>query len=268
MVKEKQSLLLRVGADIGTNEMVLPFLHNETWVYIPIMDQPTHFPHTYDEIFNSNFKDNHRLSHFLPNYQKNEKPHYDPEFWNFTYGEPLKDGGKYSQLKRLGKGDYLLFHAGMYSLNKNEVPLKHWVSTRIVEHYLIGYFVVEKLIEFESTKIQTDKKFKLGVELNAHFLRKEEESCFVIFGSPNQSKLLKFPLKITKNGDNVSPMNLIKELKNRGLEKISRRSGSGNWVPVEALDWTLSQVKNDPGYSHPFSKEELQDVIYKNKNYH
>ena len=121
-----QILLLRVGMDSGFGGLG-PLFPDGTFEYVPIPDAPSRV--SVRSLF---FRDilarsGGSVARFVPAKHKEDPAHYDPEFETFTYGDPTKN--KRRQLLRLGRGDMLVFYAG---LRPPEAP-------RGSKLYIIGY---------------------------------------------------------------------------------------------------------------------------------
>ena len=263
---EKQALLLRIGADTYNSGTLAPIFEDGTWYYIPIPEsnENTLFPFTYQEIPTPDNR--FTIGEWLPKRIQFQKPHFDPEFWMFTYGEPIGKAPKIKQLTRLSKGDLLLFTAGLVKrLKKNPPAIYNSKKDPTPELYLIGMFEIEdvKKIRYNSP-LSSIHKEKLS--LNAHALRRPQRSFLSVRGNPDSSFILKYPLKLTANTEHISVWkNKVyprKELIRRGLKKISYRSMSGNWVPENALSWLLDNINEKEHYPLWISSEKLFEKIY------
>ncbi len=268
----KQALMLRVGADTSAGGTLAPIFEDGTWYYITIPESrpsDTLFPFTYEEIPTPDNR--YTLADWLPKRLRNQKPHYDPEFWLFTYGEPLSSENTnikptINQLKKLRKGDLLLFTAGLVRKSRTDPPAVYrskfdpkW------QLYLIGVFEVES-----TTKVPRGASMKFlrknQLYLNAHALRRPRKSFLAVKGKEDSSFLLKYPLQLTASPNKTAPEDRKAyprdELKSRGLEKISFRSGAGNWVPESALSWILNNIDETAAYPQWISRDRLFEAIY------
>jgi len=130
-----KAMLLRVGIDTGCGGCLSPIFDDGSFEYIPIPEGcATSENRTYLDLPGRSYK---KLSDFVPKKLHNSKPHFDPEFETFTYGDPTTN--KRRQLLRLNSGDLLIFYAGLYSTVKIDIP----------RLFIIGYFVVDKVYDFE-----------------------------------------------------------------------------------------------------------------------
>jgi hypothetical protein len=221
-----KGLLLRVGIDKGTGGCLAPLFEDGTFEFIPIPE--TRITSENRVYVNIRGKSGKMLGDFLPKKIKYSHPHFDPEFKSYTYGDPTRT--KRNQLSKLNPGDLLIFYAGL-------IPLHRKVNPRL---YVIGYFKVEKVYDFQKiTQTNYTLAFK-KVKNNAHakyfFKMKEmnlefpENNLIIIKGNSKNSKLLKKAILI---GD--SKGNLLKK-----LEPIFGYKGSlvwavGHWIEEEYI---------------------------------
>ena len=256
-----KTLLLRVGVDTGQNSggTLAPIYPDGTWSYIPIPDLETNFPLSYGQIPTNN---NKTLADWLPKKFRRLFPHYDPEFWTYSYGEPISGAVKQKQLLKLKKGDFLLFWAG---LTKNEPDLPKIYANKThepIEAYLIGFFEIDEIVQVPAN-FSKEAITDLNLTLNAHSLRLKREKYLAARGNPDNSKLLKYPLKLTNNDKKSNEMRRmlpIQSLIEYGLEKISFRSGAGNWVPEKAFTYLQANIQSDV-YPEWIKKQELEKLI-------
>jgi hypothetical protein len=123
--------LLRVGVDSGCGGMQGPVFSTGDFEFIPIPDARMLDTRTYG---NTKGRSCRMLADFFPQNRQArmavQPMHVDPEFVTFTYGDPTspKRG-----LRRLQKGDLLVFYAGLEGFEYASPP----------GLYLIGYFEVE-----------------------------------------------------------------------------------------------------------------------------
>jgi len=173
-----KALLLRVGIDKGTDGALGPIFHDGSFEFIPISegDSKSKEDRAYK---NTVGRGGTPLSIYLPKRIEDRRMHFDPEFATFTYGDPTS---KRAYLLKLEKGDMLVFYAGLspYQTNKYKTAL-----------YLIGYFAVDKIIDFNKlSKEEINECYNL-YPANAHLKRSyDTRGLVIIVGNKNQSKLL------------------------------------------------------------------------------
>ncbi len=135
-----KAYLSRVGADKGNLGCLGPLFKDYSFEFIPIKESlETVEDRTYRTIEG---RSGHKLSVFIPNSKRNLKPHFDPEFETFTYGDPTTDRTKFL---KLNKGDILLFYAGLDPVNFKR-------KTNEGSCYFIGYITVDSVIDFHKEK--------------------------------------------------------------------------------------------------------------------
>src|ERR1700730_5305505 len=126
-----QVVLLRVAIDTGSGGIHGPLFKSGEFEFIPIQDKRNRFGANRETYGNTNGSSRHKpLVDYFPE-ERREKVrsmylHHDPEFETYTYGDPtrLKAG-----LRKLGKGDLLVFYAG----------LEGWDYRCDPSLYIIGY---------------------------------------------------------------------------------------------------------------------------------
>lgn len=181
-----KAMLLRVGIDKGCGGSLSPIFEDGSFEYIPIpeSDPDTKEIRTYQ---NTSGRKNRPLADFLPSKICNNKMHFDPEFETFTYGDP---SSKRNSLLKLDKNDLLVFYAGLtpYKNNKHPTAL-----------YIIGYFVVENVVDFNTLSKEETLKFCDMYSNNAHIKRKDGlKDLSIVEGNKEKSKLLDKAIIISK----------------------------------------------------------------------
>jgi len=128
-------VLLRIGVDSGSGGIQGPLFRDSSFELIPIPDKFRKRgvdPRTYG---NTIGKHGRVLLEYFPERlrekRRNQPMHVDPEFGTFTYGDPTfpKRG-----LRKLNRGDLLVFYAGLEGWGKFKRP---------AALYIVGYFEVE-----------------------------------------------------------------------------------------------------------------------------
>ncbi|WP_429222889.1 hypothetical protein [Methanobacterium oryzae] len=171
-------MLLRIGIDKGTDGCLAPIFKDSSFEYIPLSetDIKSTENRTYRDIIGKNGKP---LSFYLPDRVKDRKMHFDPEFNTFTYGD---QGSKRNYLLKLEKSDLLVFYAGL-------TPFNHEILDEAL--YIIGYFTVENVIDFNKLRKDEIEKYCKIYFNNAHIKRNFFFDNFVIVtGDKDKSKLI------------------------------------------------------------------------------
>lgn len=183
-----KALLLRVGIDRGYGGLS-PVFPDMTYEYIPIYhrnikETEINENRTYSMILGSNKK---LLDEYLPVKLKNQIVHLDPEFKTFTYGDPTRT--KRAALKKLEKNDLLIFYLGGKKQNK---PFEAGC-------FIFGYFVVDKVIDWDN--ISEDKKKGIEKEFknNAHMISSKSKNNLVMVMGKTGSKQLKKCIQISQS---------------------------------------------------------------------
>lgn len=173
-----KAMFLRIGIDKGTDGTLAPIFEDGSFEFIPISeyDENSKEGRTY---LNTIGRKGKPFSTYVPKPIWNYTIHFDPEFDTFTYGDPTS---KRNFLLKLDKGDLLVFYAGL-------MPYKNSVYETAL--YIIGYFLVDEVINFnELSKKEIETAFK-KYSNNAHIKRKDDiDNLVIVVGNPNHSKLL------------------------------------------------------------------------------
>jgi len=172
-----KAMLLRIGIDKGTDGTLGPIFEDGTFEYIPMSEG---FQSTENRTYRNTIgRRGCPLSTYLPDKIIDRTIHFDPEFETFTYGDPTV---KRECLLKLQKDDLLVFYAGL-------TPFK---NDRYKEAlYLIGYFTVENVVDFNQLSETEMKECYLLHANNAHVKRIDyPEDLVIIVGSKRRSRLL------------------------------------------------------------------------------
>jgi hypothetical protein len=179
-------VLLRVGIDTGSGGMLGPIFSDGSFEFIPIDADRDRLGRTYG---NTQGRHGRKLIEYFPKSlrtkMENVPLHFDPEFDTFTYGDPTSPK---QSLKNLGRGDLLVFYAGLKGWSDCETP---------AGLYIIGYFVVELAGEYNNLK--NDGLLKPFAK-NWHILNEHEEKRFdslILVKGSKKSRLLGKAVKIS-----------------------------------------------------------------------
>lgn len=169
--------------------------------------------------------------------------HYDPCFnkkGEFSYGDASHSFNEKSKsyrhiskalnLEKLKEGDLLVFCEILVEFkNKNEVfkaknrsDFLALQKKRDTNLYVIGYFIVDKIVVYNSPQNQNEKRIQIEnlFKNNAHIIEREHEyDCseqnLILVKGKNSSKLLKKAIKIAYTGNNCYNID-----PNSGFEKF------------------------------------------------
>lgn len=169
--------LLRVGVDSGCGGMQGPLFRDGSFEFIPIPDDRMLDRRTYGNTLGRNGRP---FAEFFPAGRQQRmasRPmHVDPEFETFTYGDPTppKKG-----LRRLAKGDLLVFYAGLEGFDFKSPPAL----------YIIGYFEVELAglaTQFSDAAVRRNFSANFHVRHRALFEKQKRELVLVKGGKGSQ----------------------------------------------------------------------------------
>jgi hypothetical protein len=190
-----QVVLLRVGIDTGSGGIHGPLFKDGGFEFVPIRDKRNRFGVNKATYGNTKGRLHRRpLAEYFPE-SRHEKVrnmwlHYDPEFESYTYGDPA---GPKAGLKRLRKGDLLVFYAG----------LEGWDFHCDPALYIIGYFEVEKAIHVRGHRWNEFRKdFGKNFHVRHRPVFEDQKDRLVLVKGGPRSRLLKKPKRISMFGRN------------------------------------------------------------------
>ena len=171
-------MFLRVGIDKGCGGVLAPIFMDGSFEYIPIpeIDPNSTESRTYKNTIGRNGRS---FAYYLPQRISNNPLHYDPEFETFTYGDVK---GKRKYLLKLDKDDLLVFYAG----------LKPFKNSKFDEAlYIIGYFTINRIIDFNQLNKSEKEVTSFLYKNNAHIKRSYSyQDLVIVVGDKNKSCLL------------------------------------------------------------------------------
>lgn len=206
----RKALLLRVGIDRGTGGALGPIFPDGTFEYVPIPESvSTRFPTTYRDLPGRHVN---TLGEILPARLASRRPHFDPDFSFFTYGDAAPR--KRRQLLRLLPGDLLVFYAGLIPDPPDDRP----------RLFAIGYFTVKRVYDLTSRDLdRPDLRRRFGQ--TAHFLRRPRDRQFALVeGRPRFSKFFRRALPLGDGSDC-----LLRDLDGFGYRGSLLRA-VGHWI--------------------------------------
>ena len=182
-----KAMLLRVGIDTGYGGTLGPIFEDGSFEFVPI-------PEYYGRggaipIYSQTLgRWGRPLSTYVPKRFKDAPMHDDPEFETFTYGDPTTVKRRY--LLRLSEGDLLVFYAGLkpYENTAYETAL-----------YIIGYFTVNRIIDFNAITQEAGARYYKEFANNAHARRYDRYyNLVIVSGDKNNSRLLNRAVRISE----------------------------------------------------------------------
>ncbi len=190
-MKGLKAMLLRVGIDKSSDGVLGPIFFDGSFEYIPLSEKEDKSGEirTYNDIIGFKGK---LLSCYLSKKVAVRKVHMDPEFITFTYGD---EGKKASYLRKLKKGDLLVFYAGLTPYVGSEYP---------EALYIIGYFTIREVIDLASkqNKDHAIDEIKKKYPSNSHPKRRDNGDMVLVIGDSDKSKILEKAILISQKNLN------------------------------------------------------------------
>jgi hypothetical protein len=181
--------MLRIGVDSGSGGIQGPLFADGSFEYIPIPDGFNIDERTYG---NTTSGKRRKFIDYFPESSHvtmaNRSIHFDPEFTTFTYGDPTPPK---AGLRRLEKGDMLVFYCG----------LEGWDHTSAPALYLIAYFEVlaaGKPNNFGAQEIH--RLFGNNFHVRHQRVFKRQRADLVLIKGSEHSRLLKQAVCISVMG--------------------------------------------------------------------
>lgn len=231
----------------GEGHFNAPVYGNGKFWYVPIPEgkDATERSWTYAEL---------GLEDVLPKpWRFGEYAHYDPEFPDFTYGEPdtRKHGLRLRIPRQLHKNDFLFFISSLTYRHREDVE-RHPDIVNGWAYYFIGFF------ELEEDPIRVPSPFPQDVvrrfSNNAHIRRKETDDPLLLFRGTSvgkkRSRLLQRAIALsngtTPNDLATHAMPWLKPRRNMGPTGWRYRWWSGDFVGDNGVTLLLSGLGVDP----------------------
>lgn len=181
--------LLRVGIDTGSGGMHGPLFNDGSFEFVPIPDPKGRDERTYG---NTMGQYGRLLVEYFPERRRSVMAdlsmHVDPEWATFTYGDPTPPK---SGLRRLEKGDLLVFYGGLQGWDHDSPPAL----------YLFGYFVVEVAgIAAELGDSFVKQHFAANFHVRHDRVYRNQRDRLVLVTGGTGSKLQQKAVKISSDG--------------------------------------------------------------------
>ncbi len=240
-------VLLRVGIDSGSGGLQGPLFNDGSFEYICIPDKKGVSKHTYGNCIGSNGIPH---SEYFP-VQKRAKiaqqhVHLDPEFETFTYGDPTTPK---RSLRKLEKGDYLIFYAGLQEWAEDA----GWKRKNPPALYIIGYFVVEmagRAADFSKPTLRAE--FGQNFHVRYPTVYKEQRERLVLVKGGMGSRLLRRAHRISSKGTDRAgkPLKVLSP----GMQKV-----------FGDFEGRISIQRSPPRWVAPAFVEKALKFVYKLK---
>jgi hypothetical protein len=201
--------MIRIGVDAGCGGIQSPLFKDGSFEFIPIPENPDIISkYKYGSLIG---RKGRPLADYFPPRRRDSMAlscvHCDPDWHTFTYGDYT--GGPKSGLRKLEKGDILMFTCGLEGWDFDSPPAI----------YLIGYFVVTiagTVSEFSLQDIKTlfwNNAHVRGKRSKKDFTTWDGSELILVKGS-SKSRLLKKAVLLS---------NISRDSKNRPLKVLSLR---------------------------------------------
>jgi len=179
-------MLLRVGMDRGTDGALAPLFSDGSFVHIPPSEwnPATREQRTYLTTIGWN---GCPLATYLPKRVGTRVLHDDPEFVTCTYGDA---SAKRRYILRLHKGDLLAFYAGLQPFHTQRY---------VTALYIIGYFTIERIIDFNGLSPSEIEECHRCYPHNAHMKQSAPMTDLVlVVGDSARSTMLDKAVRISE----------------------------------------------------------------------
>lgn len=181
--------LLRVGIDTGSGGIHGPLFKDGSFEYLPIPDGFGIDARTYG---NAPAHHGGYLVDFFPEHGRTKMAgqslHVDPEFATFTYGDPTPPK---AGLRRLERGDLLVFYCGLQGWDHEAAPALH----------LMGYFEVltaGRAMDYSGEDLMS--LFGENFHVRHASILEQQKSDLVLVRGSDRSRLLRKAARLSVTG--------------------------------------------------------------------
>lgn len=192
-----QVVLLRVGIDSGAGGIQGPLFGDGTFEFVPIPDRSRHSRDNPETYGSTKCRSGRLLVDYFPQRMQRKyrdvRLHADPEFETFTYGDPTE--GAKRGLRRLQKGDLLVFYAG----------LEPWPQGGEERLYIIGDFAVAWAgIAADLKESEVEARFRNNFHVKHRDVFEDQRDRLVLVQGDRTSRFLKKAVPISTLGKDRS----------------------------------------------------------------
>ena len=234
--------MLRVGIDSGSGGMQGPLFRDGSFEFIPIPDKFEKCGVDKRTYGNTAGLKNRKFIEYFPEARRStmgsQPIHFDPEFVSFTYGDPTPPK---ASLRRLEKGDMLIFYCGLEGWDHRSEPAL----------YLIGYFEVlaagrPEGLGDELTRTLFSKNFHVR---HQQVFARQKDALVLVKGS-ERSRLLKKAVGISVMGRNRNgqPLKVLspemQEIFGAFNGKISFQRCPPRWIDSDHVESAASFMRS------------------------
>jgi len=172
-----RGFLLHTAADVTNLGVVGPIFSDGTFEFIPINNEYGVKTKSYNRIPAKNKEFGKMLSDFLPSTLSDWAVHFDPNFDNFTYGQPVDNYPRSRVLENLKSDDVIFFVSSLAPYDNEtyankDTFLKHY-QIRRKNKYVFGFFTVQGVARV--TVLKSEPKLALPLLSIASFQENGEQ---------------------------------------------------------------------------------------------
>ncbi len=239
-------VLVRVGIDSGSGGMQGPLFEDDTFEFVSIPDGHGLDERTYG---NSTGRTGRPFAdYFNPTCRavmSSQSMHVDPEWGNFTYGDPTSPK---AVLRHLRAGDLLVFYCGLQRWNE----ATGWDKTDRPALYLAGYFHVALAglaPEFEEAVLQREFSENFHVRHRAAF-EAQKQKLVLVKGDPDRSRLFRKAHRISsERGDSRgTPLKVLSPEAQKIFggfdDRIAIQRSTPRWVSPDFVDRAVEYLRS------------------------
>lgn len=142
-----KGFLLHTAADTTNLGVVGPIFPDGSFEFIPIDNVYGIKTHSYKDFPARNDRYGRTLADFIPSCFSNQSAHFDPDFENYTYGQPVAEYPRSKVLEKIEKGDIVFFVCSLAPYDSRiykdrDVLLQNFQRGK-KNKYVIGFFTVK-----------------------------------------------------------------------------------------------------------------------------
>jgi len=156
---DRQVVIINVGANVSHGSLRSPLFRDHTFEFVPISEG---YVDGLPRFSSYKSKCGRPPEDFIPKGYLNQAMHDDPEFETYTYGDSPENNPRAANLRRLVRGDSILFLARLVEWNE----VDGW---GLAGFYLVGELVLDRVVR--RSELVADPELARPVSHNAHVIR-------------------------------------------------------------------------------------------------
>jgi hypothetical protein len=142
-----KGFLLHTAADTTNLGVVGPIFSDGSFEFIPIDNVYGIKTRSYKDFAARNNQYGRTLADFIPSYLSNRSVHFDPDFENYTYGQPVAEYPRSKVLEKIEEGDVVFFISSLAPYDsqiykERDTSLQNFQRGK-KNKYVIGFFTVK-----------------------------------------------------------------------------------------------------------------------------